>query len=94
MSDLTDFLGDLAYKCGKLTVRTAKEPQRSIIKEAQLEEDLLEIMAELWDKIETRYETYLYGAEKTDEDNQTLTHFREFWANGFLDEVFPLRALA
>jgi len=94
MSGINDFLGDLAYKCGKLSVKTAKEPQKTIIEEAQLEEDLLELMAELWGKIESRYETYLYGAERTDEDNQILNRFREFWANGFLDEVFPLRALA
>jgi len=94
MPDLSDVLGDLAYKCGKLTVRTVKGTQRSIIEEAQIEEDLLELMAQLWGKIEARYEVYLYGAERTDEDNETLNLFREFWANGFLDEVFPLRALA
>lgn len=92
MDESNNLLASLAYHCGKLSAQAATNTHQEVIINAEWEEDLLEIMAELWAEINQKYESYLSVGESPNFD--VLKKFRNLWGDGFLDEVFPLRAFA
>lgn len=92
MSNSDNLLASLAYHCGKLSAKSATTTHQEAINNAEWEEDLLEVMAELWTEINLKYKSYLSVGESPNTD--VLKKFRTLWGEGFLDEVFPLRAFA
>ena len=92
MGKSNNLLASLAYHCGKLSAQAATKTHQEALSKAEWEEDLLEVMAELWTEINLKYESYLSVGESPNTD--VLKKFRTLWGEGFLDEVLPLRAFA
>jgi len=74
----------LGMQFGKESANYAFVAYPDVVKNAEVEMDLIEIMAELWIQAEPLIAT-ICGNEKD------MKIVRKGWSNGFLDGIFPLR---
>ena len=64
----------------------AKNEHPKLIKEAEVEEDLLEIMLTYWKREELVMKLFF--------QTEGMSVFKEGWTEGFFDIIFPLRHYA
>jgi len=77
---------DIGMMFGRQSASSAKTAYTEILKEAEIESDLLEIMTMYW-----QHDKLLVASMFPELDPVVV---REGWSNGFLDFVFPLRHYA
>ena len=88
MSEITKNLRaqDIGMMFGRQSASSAKSTYSDIINEAEVEDDLLDVMSMYW-----QHDRLLVASMFPELDPVVV---REGWGNGFLDYVFPLRHYA
>lgn len=77
---------EIGMMFGKQSASSSKNAYREIVKSAEVESDLLDIMSMYW-----QHDKLLIASMFSELDPIIV---REGWSNGFLDCIFPLRHYA